>query len=115
MTVAVLSAHIHTHFLVSLWELDAVKVDYSHTDTRMVAAPYFFQHCDAAGHTTLWCHKYKDNKVQCVTANLIRMWLQRMEHVRKYALGVALMIGEERQHDVVAQRGRMMDCLCWRV
>ncbi|EAN93563.1 elongation factor 1-gamma (EF-1-gamma), putative [Trypanosoma cruzi] len=115
MTVAVLSAHIHTHFLVSLWELDALKVDYSHTDTRTVAAPYFLQHCDAAGHTTLWCHKkYKDNKLQCMTASLIRVWLQRMEHVRQYALGAALMIVEERWHDIVVLfvlRGRGMPAI----
>ncbi|RNF03157.1 elongation factor 1-gamma (EF-1-gamma) [Trypanosoma cruzi] len=70
MTVAVLLAHIHTHFPVSLSVLDDLKIDYSHTDTRTVAAPYFFQHCDAAGHTTLWCNKYnKDDKMQCMTAN----------------------------------------------
>ncbi|KAF8286580.1 putative elongation factor 1-gamma (EF-1-gamma) [Trypanosoma cruzi] len=103
MTVAVLLAHIHTHFPVSLSVLDELKSDYSHTDTRTVAAPYFFQHCDAAGHTTLWCHKYnKDDKLQCMTASLIRGWLQRMEHVRQYALGAALMIVEERRHDIVA-------------
>ncbi|ESS54934.1 elongation factor 1-gamma (EF-1-gamma) [Trypanosoma cruzi Dm28c] len=49
-----------------------------------------------------------------MTANLIRVWLQRMEHVRQYALGVALMIVEERRHDIVALwvlRGRA----CWRL
>ncbi|KAF8278309.1 putative elongation factor 1-gamma (EF-1-gamma) [Trypanosoma cruzi] len=46
-------------------------------------------------------HK-EENEMQRMTANLIRMWLRRMEHVRQYALGVALMIGEERRHDVVA-------------
>ncbi|KAF8288449.1 hypothetical protein TcYC6_0035090 [Trypanosoma cruzi] len=34
---------------------DALKHEYSHTDTRTVAAPYFFQQCDAAGYTNLWC------------------------------------------------------------
>ncbi|PBJ76494.1 elongation factor 1-gamma (EF-1-gamma) [Trypanosoma cruzi cruzi] len=103
MTVAVLSAHIHTHFPVSLSVLDELKIDYSHTDTRTVAAPYFFQHCDAAGHTTLWCNNYnKDNKLQCMTASLIRGWLQRMEYVGQYALGAALMIVEEGRHDIVA-------------
>ncbi|KAF8277389.1 hypothetical protein TcBrA4_0111200 [Trypanosoma cruzi] len=49
------------------------------------------------------CYKYnEDNKMQCVTANLIRVWLQRMEHVRQYALSVALMIVEERRHEIVA-------------
>ncbi|EAO00133.1 elongation factor 1-gamma (EF-1-gamma) [Trypanosoma cruzi] len=49
------------------------------------------------------CYKYnKDNKMQCVTARLIRGRLQRVDHVRQYALGVALMIGEERRHDIVA-------------
>ncbi|KAF8292105.1 putative elongation factor 1-gamma (EF-1-gamma) [Trypanosoma cruzi] len=40
--------------------------------------------------------------MQFMTANLIRVWLQRMEHVRQYTLGVALMIGEEKRHDFVA-------------
>ncbi|RNC33858.1 elongation factor 1-gamma (EF-1-gamma) [Trypanosoma cruzi] len=46
-------------------------------------------------------HK-EDNKMQFMTANLIRGWFQRMEHVRRYAFGVAPMIGEERRHDIVA-------------
>ncbi|KAF8277897.1 putative elongation factor 1-gamma [Trypanosoma cruzi] len=111
----VLGTHIHTHFLVSLSVLDALKVDYSHTDTRRVAAPYFFQHCDAAGYTNLWCHKYnEDNKLQCMTANLIRVCFQRMEHVGQYALGVVLMIVEEGRHDIVALwvlRGRGMPAI----
>ncbi|KAF8289703.1 hypothetical protein TcBrA4_0139490 [Trypanosoma cruzi] len=84
--------------------LDAFKREYSNTDIRTVAAPYFFQHYDAAGYTTFWCrYKYnEDNKMQFMTANLIRGWFQRMEHVRKYAFGVALIIGEERRHDIVA-------------
>ncbi|PBJ76572.1 elongation factor 1-gamma (EF-1-gamma) [Trypanosoma cruzi cruzi] len=103
MTVAVLLAHIHTHFPVSLSVLDELKVDYSHTGTRTVAAPHFLQHCDAAGHTTLWCNKYnKDDKMQCMTASLIRGWSQRMEHVGQYAFGAALMIVEEGRHDIVA-------------
>ncbi|EAN96469.1 elongation factor 1-gamma (EF-1-gamma), putative [Trypanosoma cruzi] len=46
-----------------------------------------------------------------MTANLIGLWLQRMEHVRLHTLGVAFMIGEERRHDTVALwvlRGRGM-------
>ncbi|PWV17869.1 putative elongation factor 1-gamma (EF-1-gamma) [Trypanosoma cruzi] len=96
--------------------LDAFKREYSNTDTRTVAAPYFFQHYDAAGYTTFWCrYKYnEDNKMQFMTANLIRGWFQRMEHVRKYAFGVALIIGEERRHDIVALwvfRGRGMPAI----
>ncbi|RNC38902.1 elongation factor 1-gamma (EF-1-gamma) [Trypanosoma cruzi] len=48
------------------------------------------------------CSKQDNNKMQFMTANLIRGWLQRVEHVRQYALDVALMIGEERRHDIVA-------------
>ncbi|KAF8277732.1 hypothetical protein TcBrA4_0110970 [Trypanosoma cruzi] len=53
--------------------LDAFKRKYCNTDTRTVAAPYFFQHYDAAGYTTFWCrYKYnEDNKMQFMTANLI--------------------------------------------
>ncbi|KAF8302348.1 putative elongation factor 1-gamma (EF-1-gamma) [Trypanosoma cruzi] len=52
--------------------------------------------------------------MQCMTVRLICVWLQRMQHVRQYALGVALMIGEERRHDVVALcvlRGRGMPAI----
>ncbi|KAF8296592.1 hypothetical protein TcYC6_0086440 [Trypanosoma cruzi] len=52
--------------------------------------------------------------MQFMTANLIRGWFQRMEHVRKYLLGVALIIGEERRHDIVALcvfRGRGMPAI----
>ncbi|KAF8278013.1 hypothetical protein TcBrA4_0118040 [Trypanosoma cruzi] len=59
------------------------------------------------------CSNYKDNKMQCMTANPIRVWLQRMEHVREYALDPALMIEEER-HDIVALcvlRGRGMPAI----
>ncbi|EAO00165.1 elongation factor 1-gamma (EF-1-gamma), putative [Trypanosoma cruzi] len=49
------------------------------------------------------CSKYnEDNKMHFMTTNLIRGWFQRMEHMRQYALGVALMIGEERRHEIVA-------------
>ncbi|KAF8279929.1 hypothetical protein TcBrA4_0098730 [Trypanosoma cruzi] len=34
-----------------------------------------------------------------------------MEHVRRYALGVALMIGEDRRHDIVALCGRGMPAI----
>ncbi|CUG87629.1 elongation factor 1, putative, partial [Bodo saltans] len=40
-------------------------------------------------------------KMQFMTANLIRGWFQRMEHTRKYAFGIALIIGEDKVHDIV--------------
>ncbi|EAN90765.1 elongation factor 1-gamma (EF-1-gamma) [Trypanosoma cruzi] len=59
--------------------LDELKREYSHTDTRTVAAPYFFQHHDAAGCKTLRCrHKYKEENK-----------MQRMEHVCEYCVAVA--------------------------
>lgn len=84
--------------------LDAFKREYSNTDTRTVAAPYFFEHFDAAGYTAFWCsYKYnEENTRQFMTANLVRGWFQRMEHTRKYAFGVALLVGEESKHDLVA-------------
>nr|CCC95841.1 unnamed protein product [Trypanosoma congolense IL3000] len=84
--------------------LDNFKREYSNTDTRTVAAPYFFSNYDPNGYTTFWCrYKYnEDNKMQFMTANLVRGWFQRMEHTRKYAFGVALIIGEEKRHDIVA-------------
>lgn len=87
----------------SSFVLDAFKREYSNTDTRTVAAPYFFDNYDPNGYTCFWCrYKYnEENKMQFMTANLIRGWFQRMEHTRKYTFGIALIIGEEKQHDVV--------------
>ncbi|TPP41685.1 Elongation factor 1 gamma, conserved domain family protein [Leishmania donovani] len=84
--------------------LDAYKREYSNTDTRTVAAPYFFEHYDTEGYTCFWArYKYnEDNKKQFMTANLVRGWFQRMEHVRKYAFGVALIIGEDAAHELVS-------------
>eukprot|EP00796_Vickermania_ingenoplastis_P012020 gene12021-8275_t len=83
--------------------LDAFKREYSNNDTRTVAAPYFFDKFDAKGFTCFWCrYKYNDeNKMQFMTANLVRGWFQRMEHTRKYAFGVALIVGESTKHDIV--------------
>ena len=97
--------------------LDAFKREYSNTDTRTVASPYFFANFDNAGYTAFWCrYKYnEDNKMQFMTANLVRGWFQRMEHTRKYAFGVSLIIGEEKSHEIVALwifRGKgMPDCV----
>lgn len=84
--------------------LDAFKREYSNTDTRTVASPYFFANFDNAGYTAFWCrYKYnEDNKMQFMTANLVRGWFQRMEHTRKYAFGVSLIVGEEKSHEIVA-------------
>ncbi|KAG5510578.1 hypothetical protein JKF63_06875 [Porcisia hertigi] len=84
--------------------LDAYKREYSNTDTRTVAAPYFFQHYDAEGYTCFWArYKYnEENHKQFMTANLVRGWFQRMEHVRKYAFGIALIIGEDAAHELVS-------------
>ncbi|CCD13608.1 unnamed protein product [Trypanosoma congolense IL3000] len=56
--------------------LDNFKREYSNTDTRTVAAPYFFSNYDPNGYTTFWCrYKYnEDNKMQFMTANLVRGW-----------------------------------------
>jgi len=88
----------------SSFVLDAFKREYSNTDTRTVAAPWFFKNFDAAGFSAFWCsYKYnEENKMQFMTANLIRGWFQRMEGCRKYAFGVALIIGEEKKHDISA-------------
>lgn len=97
----------------SSFVLDAFKREYSNTDTRTVAAPYFFANYDPEGYTCFWCrYKYnEENKMQFMTANLVRGWFQRMEHVRKYAFGIALIIGEDKKHDLVGMwvfRGKGM-------
>lgn len=97
----------------SSFVLDAFKREYSNTDTRTVAAPYFFANYDAEGYTCYWCrYKYnEENKMQFMTANLVRGWFQRMEHVRKYAFGIALITGEDKKHDLVGMwvfRGKGM-------
>jgi elongation factor 1-gamma len=82
--------------------LDAFKREYSNNDTRTVAAPYLFDNFDPAGYTAFWCnYKYNDeNKMQFMTANLIRGWFQRMDHVRKYGFGIAIIAGEDKKHEV---------------
>jgi len=88
----------------SKFVLDAFKREYSNKDTRTEAAPWFFDNFDNEGFTAFWC-KYKYNedlKMQFMTANLIRGWFQRMEHTRKYAFGVALIVGEDKKHEVSA-------------
>lgn len=97
----------------SSFVLDAFKREYSNKCTRTVVAPYFFQNYDPAGYTAFWCYYMhnEDNKRQFMTANFIRGWFQRMEHLRKYAFGVALIIGEENKHEIEAFwvfRGRGM-------
>lgn len=87
----------------SSFVLDAFKREYSNTDTRSVAAPWLFKNFDASGFSAFWCrYKYnEENKMQFMTANLVRGWFQRMEGCRKYAFGVALLIGEEKKHEIV--------------
>jgi len=84
--------------------LDAFKREYSNKDTRTEAAPWFFANYDAEGYTCFWAnYKYNaDCKMQFMTANLVRGWFQRMEHTRKYAFGVALIVGEDKVHDLTS-------------
>jgi len=88
----------------SKFVLDAFKREYSNNDTRTVAAPYFFNNFDAEGFSCFWCnYKYNDeNKMPFMTGNLVRGWFQRMDHVRKYAFGCALIVGEEKAHEITA-------------
>lgn len=83
--------------------LDEFKREYSNADTRTVAAPWFFDHYDPEGYTCFYVnYKYnEENTRQFMTANLVRGWFQRMEHMRKFAFGVVLLVGEESKHDVV--------------
>ena len=98
--------------------LDDFKREYSNKDTRTVAAPFLFEHFDSEGWTMYMC-KYKyneDNKMQFMTANLTRGWFQRMEHIRKYGFGVALIVGEETKHDIVGYffwrgKGGLPECV----
>lgn len=88
----------------SKFVLDAFKREYSNTDTRKVAAPFFFDNFDKEGFSC-WYATYKygsDLKMQFMTANLCRGWFQRMEHTRKYAFGVALIVGEEKSHNIIS-------------
>jgi len=88
----------------SKFVLDAFKREYSNNDTRKVAAPYFFENFDNEGFSAWWCnYKYnEENKMQFMTANLVRGWFQRMDHCRKYAFGIALIVGEDKKHDITA-------------
>jgi elongation factor 1-gamma len=82
--------------------LDAFKREYSNKDTRKEAAPWFFENYDPEGFSCFWCkYKYNDELTKAfMTSNLVRGWFQRMEHVRKYAFGTVLVIGEESKHEI---------------
>ncbi|RNC35051.1 elongation factor 1-gamma (EF-1-gamma) [Trypanosoma cruzi] len=95
MRVAVVSAHL---LLPHTWHHSAVSCSTQAVDWEDVKVRF----------------NYKDEKMRRMTANLVRVWSQCMEHVRQYLLGVALMIVEERRHDIVALcvlRGRGMPAI----
>jgi len=86
--------------------MDTWKREYSNKDTRKEAAPWFFANYDPAGFSAYWCnYKYnEENQKLFMTGNLVRGWFQRMDHVRKYGFGVALIVGEDapQKHEITA-------------
>jgi len=77
--------------------MDEWKRQYSNTDTRTVAIPWFWEHYDAEGYS-LWFADYKyNNELEQVfkTCNLLGGFIQRLDKVRKYAFGSLLIFGTE--------------------
>jgi len=88
----------------SKWVLDDFKRAYSNKDIRKEVMPEFLANFDQDGWTAWWC-KYKYNNEltkQFMSANLTRGWFQRMEGCRKYTFGIALLVGEENNHEIQA-------------
>jgi len=82
--------------------LDEWKRQYSNVKDTAKSTAWLFDNFDADGYT-MWFCKYKYNeecKMQFQTANLTRGWFQRMEGVRKYAFGTALILGEATNHEI---------------
>ena len=94
--------------------MDEFKRCYSNNDTRAVAAPFFFDKYDPEGYTCLWSkYKYNDELGPMVfmTSNLVGGMFQRMEALHKYVFGSVLIIGKEKEHEIVGfwvVRGRGM-------
>jgi len=77
--------------------LDEWKRQYSNTDTREVAIPWFWEHYDPEGYS-LWFADYKYNQeLEAIfkTCNLLGGFIQRLDKVRKYAFGSLLIFGTE--------------------
>jgi len=87
----------------SKFVLDAWKREYSNNkDTRGGAMKWLFENFDKDGWT-MWYSKYKYNEELSqtfMTSNLVRGWFQRMEGVRKYAFGIALILGTSASHEI---------------
>jgi elongation factor 1-gamma len=81
----------------SSFSLEEWKRVYSNeSDTRGKAVPWFWENFDAEGYS-IWFADYKynsDNKKLFMTNNLLGGWLQRLDHLRKYAFGVLLIFGD---------------------
>ena len=94
--------------------MDEFKRCYSNNDTRTIAAPFFFEKFDSEGYTCLWSkYKYNDELGPMVfmTSNLVGGMFQRMEALHKYLFGSVLIIGTEKEHEIVGfwiVRGRGM-------
>jgi elongation factor 1-gamma len=77
--------------------LDEWKRQYSNTDTRTEALPWFWENYDPAGYCIYFCD-YKYNS-ECsklfMTNNLVSGFVQRLDPLRKYGFGTVLIFGEE--------------------
>ncbi|KAL6074491.1 Elongation factor 1-gamma [Balamuthia mandrillaris] len=82
---------------VSKLVLDEWKRQYSNTDTRTEALPWFWENYDPEGYSIYFCdYKYNDECTKLfMTNNLISGFVQRLDPLRKYGFGDVLIFGEE--------------------
>lgn len=89
----------------SKFVLDAFKREYSNNkDTRNGVTKWLWENFDKEGFTMWFCkYKYNDELTKSfMTSNLVRGWFQRMDGCRKYAFGIALILGTEESHEIHA-------------
>uniref|UniRef100_A0A7S1TG37 Elongation factor 1-gamma n=1 Tax=Compsopogon caeruleus TaxID=31354 RepID=A0A7S1TG37_9RHOD len=87
--------------------LDEWKRQYSNTDTRSAALPWFFENFDPQGYSIFYCnYKYSNELAKTfMAANLISGWFQRVEHLRKYMFGSVHVFGASGEPGSVAISG----------
>jgi len=86
----------------SKFVMDEWKRQYSNTDTRTVAIPWFWENYDPEGYS-LWFADYKyNNELEEIfkTCNLLGGFIQRLDKVRKYAFGSLLIFGTQGDSDI---------------
>ncbi|XP_063724331.1 elongation factor 1-gamma-like [Symsagittifera roscoffensis] len=86
------------------FDMDAFKRAYSNEDTESVAIPLFWKTFDKE-HYSIYTCEYTDKeslkgKKPYMSKNLVKGMLQRVEKLRKHALGIMYVLGDDKEHTV---------------